>query len=104
MSGDDRKPWIMQAPVLSTAHLSEEVGEKLAQTLPGEDLFGFVCMIGPDGGLVYFGDPDSWIDEPEEKMPACLRDCATWANNEGYEWVRFDSSGDVVEGLPVYEW
>lgn len=102
MSGSEHETWVMVVPVISTAHLSEEVGEALAGALSGSDFFGFMCMVGPIGGMVYLGDLDLYADDPE--LPVCLRDCGAWANSKGHEWVRFDPDGDVVRGLPVYEW
>lgn len=29
---------------------------------------------------------------------------ADWARTKGFAWVRFDSDGDVVDGLPAYDW
>lgn len=98
--------WVMRVPVISTAHLTEDVARELSETLPGEDFHGLLNAVTPFGGFVACDDPDSPGDLGGEigPLPKCLRDCFRWANREGFEWVRFDADGDQIGELPVYEW
>lgn len=93
--------WTMELPVISTGHLTEEVAEALSKVLPGEDFYGYYCAVTGHGGFVHFGDLEA---DERGNLPACLRDVAEWAEREEFEWVRFDSDGDRIEGLPYYEW
>lgn len=92
--------WVMRCPVISTAHMTEDVAQELADTLPGEDVFGCYCAVTGHGGFVRAPD-----DEAEfESLPVSLRDCLRWAKREGFEWLRFDADGDQIGELTVYEW
>lgn len=92
--------WVMQAPVISEGHLTEDVHEALMGTLPGEDFNGALCLIGGHGALVRCDD----IDLLSKGAPACLRKSLEWAKGEGFEWVRFDTDGDVIAALELHDW
>ena len=92
--------WTMSAPVISEGHLAEEVHEAMMETLPGEDFHGALCMIGSHGALVRCDD----LELLPSDTPACLRNALEWAKGEGFEWVRFDTDGDVIPGLELFEW
>ena len=94
--------WVMRVPVISTAHITEDVARELAETLPGEDFYGLLNAVTPFGGFVACDDPDYPSDMPP--LPKCLRDCFNWAVDEGFEWIRFDADGDQIGELTVYEW
>ena len=94
--------WVMRVPVISTAHLTEDVACELAETLPCEDFYGLLHAGTPFGGFVACDDPDP--PPTMEPLPKCLHDCFTWACDEGFEWIRFDAEGDQIGELPVYEW
>lgn len=92
--------WVMEVAVISTCHLTEQTG--CAEIQPDfSGLGGLLAVPMPDGFLVYNSDPDVLEDE---EVPQDLRVCLRWANKLGFEWVRFDSAGSQVEGLPVYDW
>lgn len=97
--------WVMRVPVISTAHLTENVARELAETLPGEDFYGFYNAVTPHGGFIACGEEiDDGFNSPLIDTPKCLRDCLRWANREGFEWIRFDADGDQVGELTIYEW
>ena len=93
--------WMMTVPVISTAHLSfETLNEEITSDNAGPgDLY---CVKFPEGFMVY-NDEDANFLREDSTVPADLVLVLAWAQSSGYEWVRFDASGDVVEGLPVYE-
>lgn len=94
--------WIMHIPVISTAHITPELGEELTQLLPGEDFYGLDCAVTPHGAFLYFHEGHETISE----LPACLRAIGAWANGhlKEFDWVRLDSDGDVIDALPQYDW
>ncbi len=98
--------WVMHIPVITTAHLTQEVAQALAEVLPGEDFYGLYCAVTAHGGFVAFGElgPMDLLE-----LPKCLADVARWARRTGtpeecWEWVRFDADGDQIGELTVYEW
>lgn len=92
--------WVMQCPVISTGHLTAELGKKLSELLPGEDFHGFVAAVTPFGGFIACSDEGSLDNE----VPACLADALRWCLKEGFEWLRFDSDGDFIPELTTYDW
>lgn len=89
---------VMKAPVLSTAHISMESNERLLSEANQVDLvirmpYGFLIFVGDgeDGGMF-------------DHYPQDVQDCARWCIEQGYTWLRLDSIGDEVPGLPTYEW
>jgi len=85
--------WIMTVPVLNTEHL------------PSADPFDdeWFVAITRDGFFVYCGDdPQDWEDAP------WFQKILEWVQSKpldrDVEWVRFDPDGDLIEGLPRYEW
>lgn len=92
--------WVMQAPVISDGHLTEDVATTLMELLPGEELHGTICMIGGHGALVRCDD----LELLPKDTPDCLRTVLEWAKGEGFEWVRFDEDGDLIPALPQYDW
>lgn len=92
--------WIMRAPVISTRHLNQKVVKDLAADPPGfNELSGLFVLPAPDGLLVYASDIQEINDLPDE-LQACLR----WSITHGFEWLRFDADGDVIEGLQTFDW
>lgn len=93
--------WVMTLPVISEGHLTEDVHEELTETLPGEDFYGCLCMMGGEAGALVRCDD---LELLPSDTPACLRNALEWAKGEGFEWVRFDTDGDVIPGLELFEW
>lgn len=92
--------WIMQAPVLSTIHISKETNDWLAENCDGANTS--ISIHDIDGGwLVYSSDIDALesLEIPED-LKACLR----WNINNEYEWLRLDQDGGQVDDLPKFDW
>ena len=90
--------WIMQVPVLSTEHIKPNTSEFLMSCRHGDAPWGQE-VLKLDGGWLFFvgaGEVDIY---PED-----LKEVFLWAVTHNYEWIRLDESGDIVEGLPTYDW
>lgn len=81
-------PWTMSVPVISTAHMPS--------TTALSDLKITPVMIADFGGMVYIEDgivhETKWLNDLAEGLEA----------PDG--WIRLDSAGLVIDGLPVYDW
>lgn len=102
---DSHGYWVMQCPVISTAHVTAEVGEAMRNAPPHLDenpgaLYGLYYAITMHGAFI--ACPDDTVLDSE--VPKCLRDCFRWAQSEGLEWIRFDCEGDFIPELPEYDW
>lgn len=88
---------IMQVPMINTCHLKED-------TVNGY-LKGTDSLLVADydfGSFIYIGEAedDLPVDAPED-----LKALARFVRAQGeFYWVRIDGDGDVIEGLPEYEW
>lgn len=92
--------WTIQVPVISSAHITQETAELLTRnpdTLPVE--------VAPYryGWFVFI-----FIPEIDVSLPADLAEVFGWFREqpqfEGANWLRIDADGDVVDGLPTYDW
>lgn len=93
--------WTIEVPVLSTALITRQTSERL--TSLGDRNPWAQCACYEDGYFISVPEvaafpPD--IEEPPEDLLAILK----WARERGYPWVRLDSIGDIVDGLPSYSW
>lgn len=59
---------------------------------------GLFVIPMPTGCLVYVGD------DATDDLPRCLQDVFAAVKAWEHEWVRLDSDGETIEGLPVYSW
>lgn len=86
------KLWIMRVPVVSTAHIERDTLETLASS--------FRVIETDEGAFVWIGT------EIRSNAPAEMKRLIEWFTNEFPEewWIRIDRDGDVIPGLPVYEW
>lgn len=90
--------YVMQVPVLTTAHIRPETGDFLIDE--GADNLNVVASY-EDGWFIHVGDLNGL--EGFELLSSDLQDVLRWAFSNGHEWIRIDSfSGSVVEELPVY--
>lgn len=94
--GAERR-WVMQVVVLSNEHLSKDTFDTLRNCF--EEEFPDVTNFN-DGMIIYTSEGD----ELQEEMPDDAKACLEWAVKEGFSHVRFYPDGDVVSGLPTYEW
>lgn len=90
---------IHRIPVISTAHITQEVSDRLDRNdNPWVACANYV-------GCGYF----LYVEEPyggEEPVPQCLLDICDWLTKHDFtdRWVRLDGDGDEADDLPVYDW
>lgn len=89
--------WSMQVPVLSTGHISRDTS-LLLEVNPAA-LHGIVtCAPYSSGWFLLFHTEV----EPDQ---ADLRAIREWVFQQGPDrWCRLDQDGDMVDGLPGYDW
>lgn len=88
--------------VVSSAHITEEEKEllelnNLQEACPGNNLM--VSMAGEYGWMFFIEsvDADAGLSEG---FAGVIR----YAKEHGFTWVRLDSGGDELAGLPTYDW
>ena len=92
---------VMHAPVISTNHLDKTTRIKLSEDRNVFDLYRFVY---DHGVFVFASDETVFLSRPScEDIPTDLVECFRWAWKEGFEWIRFDTDGDVIGSLPVLD-
>lgn len=92
---------VMHAPVISDIHLDAATRVKLLQD---RNVFGLRRFVYDQGVFVFASDETTLHTHVDyEDIPSDLADCFRWAWAEGFEWIRFDSDGDVVASLSVFE-
>lgn len=94
--------YIMNVPVLSTAHIRPATAEFL--TDEGSNNLGAVATYA-DGWFIFVGDLEglNTFDSLSEDLQKVLQ----WAFDNKHGWIRLDAHmGDIIEGLPNYseEW
>lgn len=85
--------WVMTTVVISTAHIPQEVNDRLS------GITDQLVIAMPDGWLVYVGEA-----YPNDDLPQPLQTCIEWAKTQGFEWLRLDQAGDEIDALPKYDW
>lgn len=95
---------LMTLPVISTAHLTKEVAERLSAE--GDKNPWCPCASWEYGFFIFLGGVS---DEDAKDLPQCLQDIRGWLIKQGDEeepagWLRLDSIAEEVEGLPTYDW
>jgi hypothetical protein len=80
---------------LSTGHVTEQTAKMLERHPSRWPVAGWQ---GQHGWIIYAHD-----ERPEE-CPDDLWLCIEHARAAGGNYLRLDSDGDTVDGLPVYEW
>ena len=88
---------LMTIPVISTCHLHEETNAWFTRTPPPDVAaykFGF---------FVYVGEAHSPLP-PYNR--ADLKALFDWMHttHPDLAWVRLDADGEVIDGLPTYDW
>jgi len=87
---------ITEVLVLSTGHMTRE-DNKLLKELSGRG----------DRWQVYSGGTGFfvWVGEYDHiQFSQALRDALYWAQEQGYDWVRFDRDGPVYHCLETHDW
>lgn len=92
---------VMHAPVISAAHLDKTTRIKLSEDRNAFDLYRFVY----DHGVFVFASTEAdLLSRPNcEDIPTDLAECFRWAWQEGFEWIRFDTDGDVIGSIPLFD-
>lgn len=94
-----RDSWLMVAPLISTAHITEDTNN-WADELSLLDRNNYMIIPMLYGFMVYVGE-----DESESKnFPEDLQAVLAWARTRGFQWVRLDRDADTVEELNTYDW
>lgn len=95
--------WTMEIPVLSTGHITQQTNEVLTRV--GDSNPWMYCASYYQG---YFFSVPTDDEVPAhaagDAVPADLVDIWKWARSKQYSWVRVDVDGDIIDGLPTYEW
>ncbi|MHC5194928.1 DUF5983 family protein [Pseudomonas frederiksbergensis] len=103
---------IHSLPVISTAHLTEEVAALL--TKEGNNNPWCPCASWEYGFFLHLDDLEARMSETVT-IPQCLIDIRDWLRAKNLrstcgdttvraDWVRLDQSADAEEGLPAYDW
>lgn len=92
-------------PVISTAHITEEVAQQLARN-PYRWCAG--AAFSDSGFFLFLDDP---TPELGDEVPQCLLDIRDWRmklEREGKldnsRWVRLDRDAELADDLPTYDW
>lgn len=92
-------------PVISTAHITEEVSRRLSD---GSSRWCACAEYVDCGFFLYLDEPHGTEFDP---VPQCLLDIRDWRKRLQLEgrldnscWVRLECDADPVEDLPVYDW
>lgn len=91
-------------PVISTGHITSEVNARL---LEDQGPWG-ACAILPHSGFFMFLDE---VENDDEPVPQCILDIRDWLHGleaagrlDRSRWIRLESDGQLVDGLPTYDW
>lgn len=90
---------IHRIPEISTAHITEEVSNRLHK----HDNPWCACAPYYDCGFFLYLDEPYGGDEP---VPQCLLDIRDWLVAHGFtdRWVRLDCDAEQMPDLPAYDW
>ena len=90
---------------ISTAHISKETADLLAGEFPMQIVPAWEMSVGiyskEDFGWYIYTSP---LDRIDPSMPEDLAACLRLAHKHDCEVLCLDCDGEVVEGLPVYDW
>jgi len=83
-------------PVISTCHITAAT-DRIMQDQGDQNPWTYIAPYS-EGAFMYIQSEDM------EGQPTEFSDIFAWARKHGYQWVRIDADGDVVDQLPSYEW
>jgi hypothetical protein len=89
--------YVSRVPVLSSSHVSAETMDQM-QSGPAENSFGTVAAY-PEGVFLYLQTVLIPEGLPEDLLALCK-----WARKRRCNWIRLDADGDLVDGLPKFDW
>lgn len=90
---------VMKVPVLSTGHISVATRQRFESE---GDANPWCHVAGFEYGY-FISIPSEW-EHAVPPVPADLQALFRWASQRGFAWVRLDSDGEVVDGLPSFSW
>lgn len=90
---------VMRIPVLSTTHLSPQSRELLTN---GQAPWLGHCAPYEFGWFVAVPSASVIAGPAEPPIPEDLKALFIWAEKYEFSWIRLDSHGDQVEGLPIF--
>lgn len=103
MKLDPNKIWIMQVPVISSAHIQESTNDWLSQVVDTAD--APMEMWDLDQGWMIFTPEWQYLDDPMyASVPLDLKNCMRWCRQQDGDWLRIDADGSHIEDLPTYDW
>lgn len=99
--------------VLSTAHLSKEVGALLLEVEPDAKLHDWRDHLNM--AQYTYGhwirvprqdptDPDDTLDSVLGILPQCISACFEHAARHGAAWILFDRDEPPIDDLPQHDW
>lgn len=90
---------VMQAPVISTGHVSERDSTLITQGIEERTING---MQREEGWLIHI-ETNLKDSKFASSIPSLVQVLTHFSNN-GFHWVMFDRDAGHVLGLPAYEW
>ncbi len=93
---------VMQVPVISTQHITAADGAQLLKAEPCDVL----ATLYESSGHIIHSDTDEDLAEafPPDRFSDAFRALVLHFRALGFEYLRIDSNGDVVPGLPTFAW
>jgi hypothetical protein len=93
-------PRTLSVPVLAIGHLTDEEAHADPEEWP------CACWENAKVGFfVYVADHTEWSQDLNSDEWPGLVACARWAEQHGYEWIRFDQDEVfTIPGMPTYHW
>lgn len=90
---------VMQAPVISTAHVSEADAKRITEGLEDGSING---MQRNEGWLIHI--ETNLKDREYVKNTPSLVEALNYFKQYGFYWLMFDADASKVLGLPTYDW
>jgi hypothetical protein len=93
---------VMRVPVVSSQHVTKEDGARL---MAAEQRDVLATLYDQTGHIVHWGD-DKSVDAafPADRFSDAFRALVAHFDAQGYTYLRIDAHGEVVAGLPVFDW
>ena len=94
-------------PVISTSHITAEDGALLSKGNAGchycghPAACGVLAVLSDGAGHLVSTDPELWEGCGTNKA---LDDLLSQFRALGYPWIILDGEGDIIDGLPTFDW
>lgn len=90
---------VLHAPVISTAHVSEQNGKRISAAIDSGEING---MQRDEGWFIHIGTGRA-NDVIAKEMPT-LHGVLEYFSDKPFQWVMFDCDGDTVDELKTFDW